>query len=508
MMGMGKNVTPLKVYKLLDKSNCGDCGKESCLEFAKLLLDRKVTLDQCTHIKRPDQMKNYYAIKELVQPPQWEVSFGSGNNVCTIGGEDVLHRHERTFYNQTAIAIDVHDQMDDLKSAVTTIDKLKINRIGESLTVDAIAIRCVSGDPGLFIRCIKQVCEISNLPLIFCTFDSMVMRRAASEFQELRPLLYTATPENANDFAVIAKERNLPLVCRAKSKEKLYSLVQSLTEFGVKDLVLDPGTYFGQGNQTLTYNIVQEIRHQIFEKGVKEWGYPILGVPASIWCQVDPEKLKGFKDLEVAWTKGRLREDNPMGVKNSDMLLDYHEIQYRETLMGITLMSVDANMLIIRTGRQPRDIWSILGLLTYRQNIFTDPREYPRVEPGLAVVGDPDKSSPIYVTSNYRMTKIPVEQDLKDAELNGYLLVVDTDGIGIESATAGGQFNEEKIKDALEQTQVLDRVNHRTVILPGMAARLQEPLELLADVSVMVGPRDSSGIPKFIKKKWNIDENT
>ncbi len=210
---------------------------------------------------------------------------------------------------------------------------------------------------------------------------------------------------------------------------------------------------------------------------MKEWGYPLLGVPAALWS------TDAGKNLEHGSDK-------------------YHEMQYQEILMAILLESIDASLLIMHTGRERRDIWALLGLMTYRQNIFTDPREYPRVEPGLTEIGEPDDWSPIYITSNYRMTKIPVEQDLIDAKLDGYLVVVDTDGIGIESATAGGQFNEEVIKESLDRLKMFEKVKHHIVIIPGMAARLKEPLQLLADIEVWVGPRDSSGIAKCIKKKW------
>jgi len=174
--------------------------------------------------------------------------------------------------------------------------------------------------------------------------------------------------------------------------------------------------------------------------------------------------------------------------------------------MGTVMEAMDTSLIILHTGREPSEIWGLLAIMTFRQNIFTDPRVYPTVRTGLYEVNQPDEWSAIYITSNYRMTKIPVEQDLVDAQLKGYLVVVDTEGIGIESATAGGQFNEERIKKALDQCKVLEKVKHRIVIIPGMAARLQAPLQDLAKVEVWVGPRDSSAIGDFIQEKWNPEE--
>jgi acetyl-CoA decarbonylase/synthase complex subunit gamma len=144
--------------------------------------------------------------------------------------------------------------------------------------------------------------------------------------------------------------------------------------------------------------------------------------------------------------------------------------------------------------------------MTYRQNIFTDPRIYPRVDAGLVKIGEPDRNSPVFVTTNYRMTKIPVEQDIAGGKVNSYLLVVDTNGIGVESAVAGGQFNASKIAEAAQEFKVFDNVDHRILVIPGMAARYQGALEDEADCYVCVGPRDSSGIPKWVDEKWTPDK--
>ncbi|MFX0138710.1 MAG: acetyl-CoA synthase subunit gamma, partial [Candidatus Hodarchaeota archaeon] len=103
-------------------------------------------------------------------------------------------------------------------------------------------------------------------------------------------------------------------------------------------------------------------------------------------------------------------------------------------------------------------------------------------------------------------TKIPVEQDLQGANLNCWLLVVDTEGRGIESAVAGGQFNAGGIAEAVKEFKAFDNVEHRILVIPGMAARLSGALEDEADAFVVVGPRDSSGIPKFMETQWKPKE--
>ncbi|MFW9952570.1 MAG: (Fe-S)-binding protein, partial [Candidatus Thorarchaeota archaeon] len=42
--------SPLDIYTLLDKSNCKDCGRDTCMAFATDILERKVKVQDCTHL--------------------------------------------------------------------------------------------------------------------------------------------------------------------------------------------------------------------------------------------------------------------------------------------------------------------------------------------------------------------------------------------------------------------------------------------------------------------------
>ena len=62
------------------------------------------------------------------------------------------------------------------------------------------------------------------------------------------------------------------------------------------------------------------------------------------------------------------------------------------------------------------------------------------------------------------------------------------------------------IAEAVKEFGVFDKVDHRILIIPGMAARLSGALEDEADAYVVVGPRDSSGIGKYMKEQWKPEE--
>ncbi|GAB4310567.1 MAG: acetyl-CoA decarbonylase/synthase complex subunit gamma [Promethearchaeota archaeon] len=470
-----KRPTPLEVYKYLDKSNCGKCGYQTCMAFTSDLLERKVKLQDCAHLMEdPKQAKNREKLAQLIKPPQMAVEFGTGPRKAVIGGEEVLYRHELTFFNPTAIAIEVHDQLDDFEEVVKYLDGFCITRIGEELKLDAIAVRCVSGDPDAFAEKVLAAAELTELPLILCSWNVDALRTAALAIPDKKPLLYAATKDNWKEVGEIAAEHGLPVVCFSTDVDELLSVAASLRSMGVQEICLDPGTTYGPGLTTQTFDKVYKLRLAAIREGLAEAGYPVIGVPATVWLNADDEEK---------W-----------------------QTHYKEAIMGVILQSIDASMVIMRSGRNPDERWVLLAMMTFRQNIFTDPRVYPSVDPGLVEIGTPGPDSPIFVTSNYRMTKIPVEDDIKSAGIDGYLLVVDSGGIAVEAAVVGGQFTNGQIAEAIQETKVFEKVNHRIVIIPGHAARYSGALEDDANCAVLVGPRDSSGIPKMMKERWKPEE--
>ncbi len=60
----------------------------------------------------------------------------------------------------------------------------------------------------------------------------------------------------------------------------------------------------------------------------------------------------------------------------------------------------------------------------------------------------------------------------------------------------------DKAAEAIKESGIEQKVKHRHLIIPGMAARLSGETEDLTGWRVLVGPRDSSGIPGFLKENW------
>jgi acetyl-CoA decarbonylase/synthase complex subunit gamma len=174
--------------------------------------------------------------------------------------------------------------------------------------------------------------------------------------------------------------------------------------------------------------------------------------------------------------------------------------KWREAHLAALLIVRFADVLILHSV----DGWSLLPNVILRQNIYTDPRKPVAVEPGLKVFGHPDENSPVMFTTNFALTYYTVANDIESAGVNAYLLVIDTEGIAVDSAVAGRKLTAEKVADAIKASGIEDKVKHKKLIIPGKAARLSGEIEELSGWQVMVGPRDSSDIPKFLQEKWQI----
>ncbi len=467
---MPKRLNPLQVYRYLPQTNCGECGEKSCMAFASKLIEREVSVEKCKPLFRdPRYASKLKELLKLIRPPVKEVLFGVPPHEVKIGGKDVVYRHEWTWRFQTAIMIDIHDEMDEdeISKRVKFVNEFKYIRIGKELTLDGLAIRCVSGIPEKFAKVVSRVMKLTSKPFILCSYDPNVLEEALIVAKDRKPLIYAANERNWKDVANLSIKYKCPLVVSAPGNpDLLRSLVKSLKEhFGLDDLVLDPGTNLGDSIID-TISLFSALRYAAIEEGDELLGYPLLGVPAVIWLD---------------------KEKSP------------EEKAYIESIIASSLMSRYADILIMHST----DVWPILPVIVWRDCVYTDPRVPPSVKPGLYEIGKPNENSPLLVTGNFALTYYLVKDDVEKAKIDAWLLVIDTEGISVESAVAGKKFTSDKIAEAVQEFNLAEKVKHKTIILPGYAARLSGELEdMLKDWRVFVGPRDSANIKKFIDKVW------
>jgi len=463
-----RELSPIDVYKLLPKTNCKECGVENCMAFATKLVNREVSLDQCKPLLKKENEKAYLQLKDMLKPPVKEVTVGVGDKAVKLGGKLVMYRHEFTYTNPTAIAIDVTDEMSEAEmlERVKKTENFSYEYIGYTLKLDMIAVRSTSNDPEKFKTAVKKVVENTKLPLVLCSLNANVLEAGLMAAPNAKPLLYAATMENWKDIAELALMYHCPIVVSAPNDlSMLVSLSKTLLAYGVEDLVLDPGTFPGDGLAD-TINNFTMLRRAACKGGEELVGFPILGVPMAAWLD------KGEAADEI--------------------------VKWREAYLAGMLITRFADVLIMHGN----DGWSLLPNSVLRQNIYTDPRKPVAVEPGLKVFGTPDENSPVFFTTNFALTYYTVASDLESSKMDAYLIVVDTEGSAVDSGVAGRKLTAEKVAEALKATGIESKVRHRKLVIPGKASRISGEIEELSGWKVQVGPRDSSEIPKYIIDKW------
>jgi len=463
-----KELSPIDVYKLLPKTNCKECGEENCMAFATKIVNREVQVDQCPPLLKKENEKAYNQLKEMLKPPVKEVIVGAGANAVKLGGKLVMHRHEFTYFNPTAIAIDVTDEMpeEELLNRIKRTEQFSYEYIGYTLKLDMIAVRSTSGDPEKFKAAVKKVVENTNLPLILCTLNPTVAEAGLMAAPKARPLMYAATMDNWRDMAELALMYNCPLVVSAPNDlSMLVSLTKTLVAYGVQDLVLDPGTFMNEGLADMLNNFTM-LRRAACKAGEELAGFPLMGVPMVVWMD------KGEAADEI--------------------------VKWREAYLAAMLIVRYADVLVMHGA----DGWSLLPNAVLRQNIYTDPRKPVAVEPGLKEFGTPDENSPVFFTTNFALTYYTVASDIENSKIKAYLIVVETEGSAVDSGVAGRKLTAEKVADAIKATGIESKVKHRKIIIPGKASRISGEIEELSGWKVQVGPRDSSEIPKYLQEKW------
>ncbi len=440
-------LTGLDIYKKLPQTNCGECGVPTCLAFAMKLASGGASLDSCPYVSQEARD----ALSEASAPPMREVTIGQGDNALKIGGEQVLFRHEKTFFNPCGFALVIDDSMEaaEVDSRLESLKTMRFERVGYELKTDLAALKCSSGDKSGFAGLVEKVKGSCDLPLVLMSDDPDVMSAALDICGTGKPLIASATSENSDAMTELAKKHQCPLVVRAGSLEELSGLTEKITKAGVQDLVLDSGSR--DLSKTLE-NLVM-MRRSALKKKFRPLGYPTITFP----CQETED----------------------------EMLEAIHASVYVMKYGGIMVMN----------NLEP---WSALPLFVLRQNIYTDPQVPIQVKEDLYPISDPDAASPVLFTTNFSLTYFTVRADIEKSRQPVWLQVVDTEGLSVLTAYAAGKFGPEHVTAALEASGALDR-SEGPIVTPGMVAKLSGKLEEALGRKVMVGPMESSSLPKFLK---------
>jgi len=266
-----------------------------------------------------------------------------------------------------------------------------------------------------------------------------------------RPLIHAATEANVDELAHIAKKHNCPLAVVAEDLESTAALAEKVKSAGVEDIVLD----LTCDSMLETLEALTAARRLALKKKAPGLGYPCMTLS---------------------------RGDNPLQ-------------NVAECCSFVSKYSA----VVLTTLSAPEQI---LPVLTVRQNVYTDPRKPIQVESKVYEIGSVTQESPLMITTNFSLTYYTVEGEVEASRVPAHIAVIDTEGTSVLTAFASDKMTAENVTAFLNSDEVKSKVSHRKVIIPGYVAVMSGALKEESGWDVMVGPREASGISKYLKTVW------
>jgi len=406
----------------------------------------KATLESCPHIS--EEAKE--TLGGASAPPIKLVKVGKDDFARDLGDEVVLFRHDKTFYHPTCYAIEVSDTLsgDALAAKVAKINDLCFERVGESVSVDMIAVRNDSKNAEAFEAAAKAA--VGKFATVLVSDDPAAMDKALAAIGGNRPLVYAATEENYEKMTELAKKYDCPLAVRGNGLEATAALVEKIAA-SYKELVIDVGTR--ELSQALAE--ITQTRRLAIKKRFRPLGYPV-----------------------IAFTKA--------------------EDPREEVLEASVLAAKYAGIVVLKADEKSQ----LLPLIAQRMNLFTDPQKPSQVEPKVYEIGAVTKDSPVYITTNFSLTFYTVEGEISGSKTPSYLIACPTDGTSVLTAWAAGKFGGDQIAAFIDECGIGGMVNHKNAVISGYVAVIKGALEEKSGWNIMIGPAEASGIPAYAKANF------
>jgi acetyl-CoA decarbonylase/synthase complex subunit gamma len=441
-------MTGLQILALLPKTNCKECGCNTCLAFAMKLAAKKAELKECPYAS--DEAKR--VLGAASEPPVRCVELGSDRKL-KLGGETVLYRHEKTFVNQTALAININDTdpVGTVDEVLKSVNDYLLERVGESLRVEMIAITNKGGDAAKFAALAEKAWKTTGRPLVLRSADPKALAAAAKAVKGSRSVLASASPETTDELKAVAVENGHALALAATDLNALAGMAGKLKASGFNDLLLQ----FAPRSLAEQFQLNSIIRKAALKDDFRALGYPAL-----------------------------------------------HFIQDGDYLHNIVAAVTDINKYGGICVLPTFDRAQLATLMTLRLNIYTDPQKPIQVEPKVYAIGEPKADSPVFVTTNFSLTYFIVSGEIENSGTSAWLVVPECEGMSVLTAWAAGKFSGATIAKFVKAIGLENSVTTREIVIPGYVAQISGELEEgLPGWKVLVGPQEASDIESFIKAR-------
>ena len=442
-------LTGLQIQKLLPKTNCKECGSNTCLAFAMKLASKKVELAKCPYVS--DEARQI--IGAASEPPVRGVKFGPDEKLKS-GEETVLYRHEKTFVNQTLLAVNINDTdpPGEVEDTLRSIMDYNLERVGEDYGIDMISVTQKSGDMEQFAGLASKAWVMVRRPLVLRSADAKALTAAAQAVKGSHSILASAREDTADELKKAAASNQHVLAVTAPDLDGIMALTKRLKEDGFNDLLL----------QFQTHSLAEQFQVNSIARRMALGGN---------------EKSLGYASITYLES----------GDYTDNLLLACNEIiKYG----GICVLpSFDPAQLVT--------------LMTLRLNIYTDPQKPVQVDPKPYPIGDPKEDSPVFVTTNFSLTYFIVAGEIENSGISAWLIVPQCEGMSVLTAWAAGKFSGPHIAKSIREMGFEDQVTTREIVIPGYVSQISGELEeSLPGWKVIVGPQEAADIESFVNVRF------
>ncbi len=435
-------VKGLDIFKLSPKKNCKECGVPTCMAFCMKVAQGALPITKCPYMSE----EAIALLSEATAPPMKTIT-AAGHK---LGGETVLFRHEKTLVNRNVYAVQVGDCLDDAAAdaALAQLEKVDYERIGEREYVEFVFVHDAGRDTEKLVRFAQKAAATGRGVIVETTNP------------DAAAAVIAACPEavidgvNAQNWEAMqaAVGGKAILAVGGESLAEIYDTVEKLEKAGNKNLLLD---VTGKTVKETFANAVEARRGAILD-GVRTLGYPsIVNIARLAWGDVHLQTA-----LASLFT-----------VKYGSILVMEH-MSYAQAL-------------------------PLFGL---RQNIYTDPQKPMKVAPGIYPMNGATADSPCLLTVDFALTYFLVSGELERSKVPVNLLITDASGMSVLTAWAAGKFSSSTVKKFMDEFDVANKINSRTLVLPGKVAVMKgEIQDKLPDWNVVVGTREAVELVRYLK---------
>jgi acetyl-CoA decarbonylase/synthase complex subunit gamma len=444
-------LTGLQIQKLLPQTNCKECGSNTCLAFAMKLAAKKADISGCPYAS--DEAKQVLGLAN--EPPVRSVLLGPDRKL-TAGGELVLYRHDKTFVNRTILAVNINDtdEPEKIDATLQAVRDYVLERVGESLTVEMVAITQLGDDSSAFADLAAKAWKTTAKPLILRSGSTRALQEAAARITGSNSVICAPTDESLETLVNLAGEQGHALAVSAPDLDALIGPASKLRDSGITNLLLHFETH--SLSEHVQANTIA--RRAAIRDNFKPLGFPFLHF-----------------------------------IDTGDIMDD--------TAAAVTEVTKYGSICVLPCF----DAAQLATLLTLRLNIYTDPQKPIQVEPKAYPIGEPTPDSAIFVTTNFSLTFFIVSGEIENSGISAWLVVPECEGMSVLTAWAAGKFSASSIAKFIKEINLEEQVRTRRIVIPGYVSQISGELEdSLPGWRVMVGPEEASDLESFVKANMTV----